>query len=248
MDVKEYRSFVGNLIRIHDRINEPKPSIPRVITMTIMSGREGARIARETFVERFEDGRNGWYLKLNGFRNAVTLSKVTQEGNNRSLKVFVNGKLHLTGTSTPMEGERLMKEVVELVDHVFPEHATLPLIPTEIQLINASFYVPHGIYNPDLRTLFKEHYSGSISVVPQRKKYSGLLCYMFNTTVSIFKTGSVVIKGAKSMRDIVKTYNLLCKVLYTPELKREAPTKNIKKYSPQEDALIKVIREYYLLN
>lgn len=246
MDVKEYRDFIGNLIRIHDGVEGEKPSIPRVIMMTIMSGRENAKFASDVFIERFVDGTMGWFVKINNWRNAVTLNKITRDGKKRSLKIYVNGKLHVTGTATPMEGERIMKEVIELVDQVFPEFKSNHLIPTQIQLINASFGVPHEIYHPYLRTLFKDKYASSISVVPQREKYSGLLFHVFNTTVSIFKTGSVVIKGAKNFRDIVKTYRLLCKILYIPELKREI--KCLKNYSPQEEKLIKTIREYYLLN
>jgi TATA-box binding protein (TBP) (component of TFIID and TFIIIB) len=250
MEARNFRTFLGNIIKAHDEIQGPKPTLPRVSTMTVMGGRDGIVTPLATFKEKFADGTGGWNMGSNHFNNSLTLSKDVGETKKRSVKLFPNGKIHVTGSSTPMEGLDIIQDIQKIVDEVFPETTNSPVSPMETQMINATFRLPHGIDQLALLELYKKHqkYVKKVSLNPET--YSAVKAKMFNMTVSVFKTGSIVMSGAKNFKDIAMAYRFLISVLYDPQVKGNAIDIKLKNdiLVHQCERFHQRIRDFYLLN
>ena len=245
----EYLTFLGNVVKARDK-PERQPSLLRVSTMTVMGGRRDSTTSLTTFVEKFKSGTNGWEMAKNHFNNSVTIFKKLSQTKKRSVKLFANGKIHVTGSSTPMEGKAIIQEIQDIVDDIFPDVCSRSLIPMEIQMINATFQVPHGINQLELLELYKNYRNQVSKISFNPETYSAVKATIFGTTVSVFKTGSVVLAGAKTFKDLAIIYKFLLDVLYRPEVKvDEIKLKNHDNVNPyQSELFIQAIREYYLLN
>jgi TATA-box binding protein (TBP) (component of TFIID and TFIIIB) len=245
----EYLTFLGNVVKARDKLDR-KPSLLRVSTMTVMGGRKDVTTSLTTFAEKFTSGTKGWKMANNHFNNSVTIFKELSESKKRSVKLFANGKIHVTGSSTPMEGDAIIQEIQELVDEIFPDVRDRSPIPMEIQMINATFQVPHGINQLALLDLYKTYRNKVSKISFNPETYSAVKATIFGTTVSVFKTGSVVLAGAKTFKDLAVIYKFLLDVLYHPDVKLgDIAIKNQGKTSPyQSEPFIQAVREYYLLN
>jgi TATA-box binding protein (TBP) (component of TFIID and TFIIIB) len=249
MQAINFRTFLGNIVKTYDDVTGNKPSLLRVSTITVMGGRQGST-PLNTFTEKFVDGDHGWKLGTTHFNNSLTISKQVGNGKNRSVKIFPNGKIHVTGSSTPLEGLDIIQEIQSIVDKIFPEIKDNPIIPMETQMINATFQVPHGIDQMTLLDLLKTQrkYVSKISFNPET--YAAVKCKMFGMSVSIFKTGSVVLAGANNFKDLAVAYRFLLKILYSKDVITQPM--NIKEREPmwvyQKKKFIQNIRDFYLLN
>jgi len=250
MEAKDFRTFLGNVIKARDQVKDTKPTLPRVSTMTVMGGRDGATTSLPTFAEKFVNGTSGWNMGTTHFNNSLTLSKDVKDGKKRSVKLFPNGKIHVTGSSTPMEGLEIIKEIQNIVDEVFLETTKFPMTPMETQMINATFRLPHGIDQLALLKLYKNYpkYVSKESFSPET--YSAVKAKMFDMTISVFKTGSIVMSGAKNFKDLTKAYKFLIKILYDPSVKGdfiEIKTTN-ENMIHQRESFLQRVREFYLLD
>ena len=250
METKNFRTFLGNIIKARDEIKGDKPTLPRVSTMTVMGGRDGATTSLATFQEKFVNGNHGWNMGTTHFNNSLTLSKDVGETKKRSVKLFPNGKIHVTGSSTPMEGLEIIQEIQTIVDEVFPETKNLPMSPMETQMINATFRLPHGIDQLALLELYKKHRKHVKKVSLNPETYSAVKAKMFDMTVSIFKTGSIVMSGAKNFKDLTMAYKFLIKNLYDPRVKGNDIEIKVKNdlLVHQREQFHQRIRDFYLLN
>ena len=250
MEARNFRTFLGNIIKARDEVQGPKPTLPRVSTMTVMGGRDGITTPLATFKEKFVDGTGGWNMGTTHFNNSLTLSKDVGETKKRSVKLFPNGKIHVTGSSTPMEGLDIIQEIQKIVDEVFPETTNSPVSPMETQMINATFRLPHGIDQLALLDLYKKHRKHVKKVSLNPETYSAVKAKMFNMTVSIFKTGSIVMSGAKNFKDLTMAYKFLIKILYNPKVKGDAIEIKVKNdlLIHQREQFHQRVRDFYLLN
>jgi TATA-box binding protein (TBP) (component of TFIID and TFIIIB) len=250
MQVNNFRTFLGNTIKARDEINGDKPTLPKVSTMTVMGGRDGATTSLSVFRDKFVNGEGGWNMGTTHFNNSLTLSKDVGEGKKRSVKLFPNAKIHVTGSSTPVEGMDIIQEIQNIVDKIFPENVNFPCIPMETQMINATFRLPHCIDQLALLELYKTHrkYVKNISLNPET--YSAVKAKMFNMTISIFKTGSIVMSGAKNFKDLSLAYKFLIGILYHPSIKGDSVKINLKNNCMihHSDQFHEMVRDFYLLN
>jgi len=149
-----------------------------------------------------------------------------------------------------MEGLDIIQDIQKIVDEVFPETTNSPVSPMETQMINATFRLPHGIDQLALLELYKKHqkYVKKVSLNPET--YSAVKAKMFNMTVSVFKTGSIVMSGAKNFKDIAMAYRFLISVLYDPQVKGNAIDIKLKNdiLVHQCERFHQRIRDFYLLN
>lgn len=249
MEVKDFRTFLGNVVKARDQVDGAKPTLPRVSTMTVMGGRDGATTSLAIFTEKFINGNRGWNMGTTHFNNSLTLSKEVGDKKKRSVKLFPNGKIHVTGSSTPLEGLKIIQEIQTIVDEVFPETTKFPMSPMETQMINATFRLPHGIDQLALLNLYKNHPKHVSKESFSPETYSAVKAKMFNMTISVFKTGSIVMSGAKNFKDLTRAYKFLLKILYTPHIKGEnIEYKNSNEnLIHQRDAFIQRVKEFYLL-
>jgi len=244
----KFKHFVANVIKIHHEIQKDKPLLLRISTMTVMGGREGAKTPLDIYKNFFSEPKQGWTLKNKSFNNSVTVMKVVENYKKRSVKFFPNGLIHVTGCSTPMESEKIVKEIQNLVDPLFEGISDFKCIDIQTQMINATFKVPHLI---DQLALV-EHYKRFKGIVTQSsfhpETYSAVKARIYGLSVSVFKTGSIVLSGAKDLESLVKTYHfLLNAILYEPDVMEEKTT--IREKDPQHfyqtEVFINKIKKVY---
>jgi len=215
----KFKHFVANIIKIRHNVRHEKPLLLRISTMTVMGGRKGASTPLEIYKEFFGEPKRGWTLKQKSFNNSITVFKVIENNKKRSVKFFPNGLIHVTGCATPMEAKEVVNEIQTLVDPLFKGITNFENIDIQTQMINATFKVPHLI---DQLALV-EHYNTFKNMVTQTsfhpETYSAVKARVYGLSVSVFKTGSVVLSGAKDLESLAKTYHfLLEKILYEPNL------------------------------
>jgi len=244
----KFKHFLGNILNIQNRAPDDKPLLLRISTMTVMGGRRGAATPLETFKTFFRETKGGWTMTEKSFNNSVTVFKKVDATKKRSVKFFPNGLIHVTGCATPMEGQDILKEIQILVDPLFEGITEFNIIDMETQMINATFKVPHLIDQLALIDLYERYkkYVSQVSLNPET--YSAVKARMFNLSVSVFKTGSIVLSGAKRLEDLVRAYDFLLKILYDPSIMGK-PAK-IKEKEPehfyQTETFMNKIRDFYV--
>lgn len=143
--------------------------------------------------------------------------------NGKSVKVFHNGSVHVTGCTCPLEFLEMMDALVDFVrDTAGEAYAGVELTGFDIQLINTLFlvidpatkrpmHIPPGrlarhasfrLRGVDFDT--ERHPSVKIPVHEDGRKVA---------TVCVFQTGSVSIMGARSPRHVAKAFEVVCGAL-----------------------------------
>lgn len=212
----KFEHFVKSAERIRNKVPGDKPTPLRISTMTVRGGHEGVVRPLNAIKEHFSSPVQGWEATKSSFNNSVSIAKTTGEGKKakkRNVKFFRNGVIHLTGCSTPDEAEDIIKETQILVSKLFNE-TEAPKTEIKIDMINASFKVPNEINPMKLIDLYELNtkYVSHVSMNPE--SYPAVKARMFNLTVSVFKSGSVLLAGAKNFKDILYAYDFLTKKLY----------------------------------
>jgi len=237
----KFEHFAAHILKIRQEVDFDKPSPLRVSTMTVMGGRKGAETSLNRYKEFFKEPKEGWTITPKSFNNSVTVLKVLENNKKRSVKFFPNGLIHVTGCSTPIEAENIIKEIQTLVDPLFEGINEFDNIDIQTQMINATFKVPHLINQLALIRLY-EHFRKYVTQTSfNPETYSAVKARIYGLSVSIFKTGSIVLSGAKDLENLVKTYHfLLNEILYDQSI-MDKPT--VLTYEP--DNFFKKIEKKY---
>lgn len=237
----KFVNFIYNVVRIQNK-RERKPLMLRISTMTVMGGRKGSSTPLDVLKEHFKTPKGPWTMTEKSFNNCITIYKVIQENKRRSVKLFPNGIIHITGCSNPKEVNKILNEVQGILDEIFPDNLTTPMIEVEIQLINATFKVPHHVDQLSLVEKYKmsRKYVTNISFNPET--YSAVKANMFGLSASVFKTGSVVLSGAKTLESLICAYDFLNTILYDTSLMGKYTTITEK----PEEQFIQKIKDFYI--
>ena len=246
----KFKHFMVNVLKIQNDVVNEKPLMLRLSTMTVMGGRKGANTPLEVYKDFFSEQKEGWTIKQKSFNNSVTVMKMLSNNRKRSAKFFPNGLIHVTGCSTPMEAEEILQEIQNLVDPLFQGITQVNSVEMQTQMINATFKVPHLI---DQLALV-EHYKLFKNFVTQTsfhpETYSAVKARIYGLSVSVFKTGSVVLSGAKDLESLAKTYHfLLNRILYEPsvvERKIALKEKEPQHYYQSEKFINKLKKNYHI--
>ncbi|AUT19096.1 hypothetical protein DSLPV1_125 [Dishui lake phycodnavirus 1] len=160
-----------------------------------------------------------WCLGNTPFYNQVTLQN--RDGfSRRSVKLFQNGTVHVTGCTDVVDCQRCVKQINVLFEKIMG----VPTEPTDenfqIVMINSSFTMNYKLNLLEVEKCFKEHPTvftethfepGDYSAVKIKFKPS---YDMKQVTTSIFNTGNIIITGAQTYKEIAYAYNVVVTTLH----------------------------------
>lgn len=156
------------------------------------------------------------------FMNQFTIKYQDAKGK-KNIKVFPNGKLQMTGIKNAQEVADITKNVIQLM---CDEDVTVNLV--KYGMLNSNIHVGMGLnlnilsqilqyentYVPNLELPFTFH---------DPNKYPGLRIKYTDATCLIFASGSVMIAGSKSMKNVNKTYHYITELLKKNKKHVECP-------------------------
>lgn len=135
----------------------------------------------------------------------------------KSIKVFTNGKLQITGIISINDAIDAISNVISIL--VNSEQTLLDSKPHpsidklsifKIEMINSNFKFGKEIKLKKLEHQLAQKYK----VVYEPDTYPGIKMKHHNSSIFIFGTGNVVITGAKELSEIAEMYELVSNILH----------------------------------
>jgi len=149
-----------------------------------------------------------WTVKENKFFNQVTIEH-RNTYSKKSIKLFPNGSIHITGCSDLDDSSLVLKQICALMKQIFNDQDFT--IPTyRVVMINSNFVMKYTLNLSTVIQVMKET-GNKVSFNPET--YSAVKIKTDKATISIFCSGSIIITGAQSLDDIIDTYVMLMNVL-----------------------------------
>lgn len=184
-----------------------------ISTMTLVCCTNKEYIDMEKFVEHFEvvKGDFNAVLKKKNRHDKPTITKrgkvkknffnqatITYRDNTtKSIKVFTNGKLQMTGITSLIEGLRVAHKICDIVS----ECTNTKIIVTNVRIamINSDFCIRKNV---NLHRFQCDIEDRNIDCGYDPDTYPGLKVKYKGVSIFIFSTGSVVITGSKSLKEL----------------------------------------------
>jgi TATA-box binding protein (TBP) (component of TFIID and TFIIIB) len=148
--------------------------------------------------------------QVNNFFNQLTMWY--KQGTKKSVKLFINGNVHVTGCQSTGEYVSLMRSLCKFMDLMFPEsHAMTSVRQVEIQMINSKFGLGVGL---DLSRLQRIALGAGLSATYDREVYPGLNIKVPTSlsryaSVLVFISGNIIITGVKDFFEIYEAYDTI---------------------------------------
>lgn len=161
----------------------------------------------------FEVSKRGKVKK--SFFNQITLN--FKDINKKSIKIFSNGKLQLTGLTSQYECIHVSDYVVALLNYILPQTPGIAITKSYIGMLNSNFSV---LYNIDLVKFNKIlQQNGNCFSVYNPESYPAINLKIYldenerSLSVFIFGTGNIVITGSKTLQEMQSAYLYITKLL-----------------------------------
>ena len=195
-----------------------------ISTMTLVFDTNRDDIDMEKFVEHFDAVKGDFdaVLKKKQRNDKPTVTKrgkikknffnqatITYKDNTtKSIKVFTNGKLQMTGITSLLEGIRVAHKVCFLVSRC----TATDVRPTNIRiaLINSDFCVRKNVRLQRLQETIRRR---GVECGYDPDTYPGLKVKYNGVSIFIFSTGSVVITGSKTLRELHKAFTFVSELV-----------------------------------
>tara|TARA_Y100000816_G_C26004892_1_gene525156 strand:- start:13 stop:882 length:870 start_codon:yes stop_codon:yes gene_type:complete len=158
------------------------------------------------------------------FFNQVTINY--QDISKKSIKIFSNGIIHITGITCFIEAEKLMINMVDTLSHFVNDIYTLEKI--KIGMINSNFSYN---YTLNLKLLFNKLNDNNIICRYNPESYPAINIKHNNISIFIFGSGNIVITGSKHIQNVLSTYTFITSFL--DDNQQLIICKNEKKYKKQ---------------
>lgn len=185
--------------------------------------------------KKFEISKRGKIKK--SFFNQITLN--FEDINKKSIKIFSNGKLQLTGLTSLFECKHVSLFILDLLKFILPNISNINVDKGYIAMLNSNFSV---MYNIDLynfnkilqkqKNCFSVYNPESYPAINFKIHISDERCL----SIFIFGTGNIVITGSKTLNemtiaykyvtDLLKQHNVSKTTEYVPKKTREEPYLN----------------------
>jgi TATA-box binding protein (TBP) (component of TFIID and TFIIIB) len=201
--------------------------------------KDGVTMKRSKSNKDFEVSKRGKIKKT--FFNQVSLNY--EDISKKSIKIFSNGKLQITGLSCYWECNHVMNMVLKWMNEIFVED-NIVITHSYVGMINSNFCVRETLNLQKLNAILNR-YDNVMSIynpesypaINMKIHYTEKEYKNSKSTISIFifGTGNIVITGAKSIDDITLAYRFIMNTLNeNRDVKRgDSPvkkTKNIDKF------------------
>jgi TATA-box binding protein (TBP) (component of TFIID and TFIIIB) len=164
------------------------------------------------------------------FQNQLTLS-YRDQCSSKSIKIFGNGTLQMTGLTSPIECDDVCARVVQwIVKYNASANANISLVDKYVAMINAKLQLNtpldliHVITRLRLMTdvicLYNpETYPGVNAKIQSRR-----------VTMLVFRTGNVVISGGRSIADIAYAYDVIQSIVPKGDITKYTHRKMAERY------------------
>lgn len=136
--------------------------------------------------------------------------------NNKAIKLFSNGSLHITGAKSGVDTKHIMEVIVRVVSLLLDKQVDVVDSSFNVQMINSNFSVQKAIDLLALQALLKSKYN---VVAFTKDKYPGLKFKSgtdegkSKVTTIVFVTGNIIITGSKNSLAINDAYQFITTTL-----------------------------------
>ena len=144
------------------------------------------------------------------FMNQLTI-KYRDERGNKNIKVFPNGKIHMTGIKMAKEVKEITENVIEMMSS---GNNTAETVKT--CLINSNLHINMGLNLNKMADMLQKEEEPNLTLpftFHDPNKYPGIRIKYMDATCLIFASGAVMIAGAKSMESIINTHKYITKFI-----------------------------------
>ena len=166
------------------------------------------------------------YKPSTKFFNQLTLT-YKDEYSTKSVKIFPNGSVHVTGGSDLLNCRLILKQINFIFENLLGQKVSF--ITHDIVMINTNFSLN---YHVNLHAVFNAFSSDELfQITFEPDRYSAVKIKfkpseeMKKVTASIFGTGKIIITGARNLKEIAFAYDIINqKINNTPSIKVKKTT------------------------
>jgi TATA-box binding protein (TBP) (component of TFIID and TFIIIB) len=141
-------------------------------------------------------------IKKNFFNQATLTFKDTTT---KSIKIFTNGKLQMTGITSMIEGIKVASKVCALISKCVS--ADVKASTVDIAMINSDFCIRRNVNLYSMLNIMSN--DDTISCAYDPDTYPGLKIKYNKVSIFVFGTGSVVITGSNSLQRLKEAFTYI---------------------------------------
>ena len=147
--------------------------------------------------------------KQGQFGNQATLE--FHSTTNRSIKIFGNGKLHMTGCKNLAEFEGLEDVIGGLLFAVGAADYRLQYEAPRVQMLNVNFSLDCELSLQALWKVIREEYQ--VPVTHETDTHPALQVRFSFATVMIFRSGNVLVSSRAALEGVLASFRLICQLV-----------------------------------
>ncbi len=214
--------YIKSVITLRDMVQTtPLPSYPKITTITHLCcastelniDKIRDKLKTPLSMRRINTGVEAftWSIKPNGFYNQLTLESSDYGYSKKSVKLFPNGRIHITGCYDLKDCYLVTLQIRTLLRKVM-EDVSIDICDRKNVMINVNFSINYTLNLQNVITIMRNN-GCAVSFNPE--VYSAVKIkfkpdeHMKQVTASIFSSGCVLITGAVNLEEIAKAYNFL---------------------------------------
>lgn len=222
-------NYIKRLTSARERLlkdkTRPAPSWVRITTITM-----GSKFQQEIDLPKFHanfvklgsisvrpQGTSGpgteWKLSDTAFYNQVSI-KYRDQYSGKSIKLFPNGRIHVTGCSSLFDCKWLLGQLAPVVKMVLGLEEVPTTAEPEIWMINTNFSFNTSVNIHKLIDKLRP-LKNQFRVFYEPARYSAVIIKftpgpgMREVSSSIFKSGKTIVTGAQKLEEIAGAYEIL---------------------------------------
>ena len=213
MDNNYRKDYVQTYFELINKANE-HGHILNISTITLIATLNKEKIDLEHFCRHFKHPqvmiKTVDQTKRKYFFNQITLNY--KDISKKSIKIFSNGKLQITGLTSVFECNRLLTFIREWLSTIFKDD--IRIMNSYIGMINGNFSIQKTIDLLNMNTLLCNN--EGVLCIYNPESYPAINIKLNNNgnliSVFVFGTGNIVITGGKSLHDIQHAYTFIINI------------------------------------
>ena len=216
-DVDAYRLGMG--VKHEGLVLEPL----KLATLTFSVGTTAPQIRYEKILENVARGKSLTKLIVKKkFGNCATFGHKARDGKKiKSIKIYQNGNLHLTGVKCEDDATDIVSQALRAINEVQgggqTRFSAATVVPT-INLHMANFYgkINREIDLETMKTaLMKRHRHMAVLLDTNHHPGMQIKNLFGNTSVIVFRTGSILFSGKKDVSNVGNAYKMIMDAVVT---------------------------------
>ena len=226
-----FRLIDATNARIFPADDQQKPTHFCVTTMTVSGKLDATAVPIDDILERLT-AHGGRYLDIALPDSALAgrrfYNQITVKLGRTSVKVFRNGSVHVTGARSVVHFGDVVDRMLTTIGLLMDTTETMALVEAQVRLINANFNAGRKL---PLRVLRDAIALTGVTASYDSSEYPGINakmpCEHGVVSTLIFKTGSIIIAGAKCPLDAARVYAHMCDAIQSLDRHAENTPPNV---------------------